>query len=77
MLAAVQGFVLKHLLFGGKKRDAKKYDVVCSFAFILYVNIAELRSTSTFQLTCLTANDVLDFTEQDSIFSKRLMNIKT
>jgi len=45
VLAAVQGFVLKHLLFGGKKRDAKKYDVVCSFAFILYVNIAELQLT--------------------------------
>ena len=25
MLAAVQAFVLKHLLFGGKKGDSKKY----------------------------------------------------
>ena len=27
MLAAVQAFVLKHLLFGGKKGDSKKYIV--------------------------------------------------
>ena len=27
MLAAVQASVLKHLLFGGKKEDSKKYSV--------------------------------------------------
>ena len=27
VLAAVQAFVLKHLLFGGKKGDSKKYSV--------------------------------------------------
>jgi len=27
VLAAVQAFVLKHLLFGGKKGDSKKYIV--------------------------------------------------
>ena len=27
MLAAVQAFFLKHLMFGGKKGDSKKYSV--------------------------------------------------
>ena len=76
MLAAVQGFVLKHLLFGGKKGDAKKYDVVCSFVVILYINIAELQPTLTFSLTCtrLTSSDVFGFTEQN-IFSLRVLLI--
>ena len=35
MLAAVQGFVLKDVLFGGRKGDPTKYDVVCSSGCIL------------------------------------------
>ena len=44
MLAAVQGFVLKHLLFGGKKGDAKKYNIDlflcghCGYSVLYCVN---------------------------------------
>ena len=41
VLAAVQAFVLKHLLFGGKKGDSKKYSVFLEKGYTHTLNLSD------------------------------------
>ena len=42
MLAAVQAFVLKHLLFGGKKGDSKKYIAFQIQEYMMFTHFSPL-----------------------------------